>query len=679
MIIYRSSKAGFIEDTRSCAIVDKLLKNFEATEGRRASPGEERAWQSSLQYVANALDDRALPEDAGVAVEYQIPSCSKRVDVLLSGYDEAARPNLVVIELKQWSETAATDEDGILAAPRYSNFLARGPHPSYQAWSYAELLRSFNAACALSENDECEYHPAAATEAPHPENRADAPVRVKPCAYLHNHVREGAEANVLNPCYHDYLEAAPVFLAGPSEQARLKTFLKRFITKGDAGKTIERVENGAIRPSKALADSIAGMIRGNREFILIDEQKTIYEHVLSLALKASQKPAVSAEGTPERRIVIVKGGPGTGKSVVAVNLLAALTARQVLACYVSKNAAPRSVYAAKLTGTLKKTVISNLFKGSDWACELSPEHYGTFGCILVDEAHRLREKSGLFSNKGENQIRELIRAGRVTVFFIDDDQQIHVQDIGSVASIRAAAEAEGVPPEAIETFELPSQFRCGGSDGYLAWLDRILGIRDTANRTLEGTGYDFRVYDSATELREALLQEKAKGPGHEARLLAGYCWEWKSKKSPDPEHTPDIVLDDGRFAIPWNLNKDGSLWLLKDTDLEQAGCIHTSQGLEMPYVGVIIGPDLYVRNGEVLTNLSGRAKGDQSVRGLKTMQKKDPVKANTIASRIIRDTYRVLMTRGLKGCFIYSPDSETRDWFRHQIGKLSSANERIDT
>lgn len=175
MIIYKSSKAEFIEDTRSCAIVEKLTANFERSEGRRASPGEERAWQSSLQYVANALDDGAIPDDAGVAVEYQIPSCAKRVDVLLSGYDAASRPNLVVIELKQWSDTAATDEDGILAAPRYGSALVRGPHPSYQAWSYAELLRSFNAACAASSKE-----------------AGNAAVHVEPCAYLHNHAPQGA-------------------------------------------------------------------------------------------------------------------------------------------------------------------------------------------------------------------------------------------------------------------------------------------------------------------------------------------------------------------------------------------------------------------------------------------------------------------------------------------------------
>lgn len=291
MIIYKSNKAGFIEDTRNCSIVEKLQRNFAEREGRRASPGEERAWQSSLQYVANALD-------------------------------EASNPNLVVIELKQWSESVVTDEDGILAAPRHGAALTPGPHPSYQAWSYAELLRNFNTECA-------------------PSSERSA-VQVRPCAYLHNYSPKGAEHNVLDPRYAEYLNAAPVFLGGPSEQKHLKSFLKRFLVKGDRGRTIEIVENGEIRPSKALADSIAGMIRGNREFVLIDEQKTIFEHVRSLVLQRSKLD-------PKKRVVIVKGGPGTGKSVVAVNLLAALTAKQKLCCYVSKNAAPRAVYSAKLS------------------------------------------------------------------------------------------------------------------------------------------------------------------------------------------------------------------------------------------------------------------------------------------------------------------------------------------
>lgn len=648
MIIYKSNKAGFIEDTRNCSIVETLQVSFAEREGRRVSPSEERAWQSSLQYVANAMDDDALPEDAGVAVEYQIPSCSKRIDVLLSGYDEASRPNLVVIELKQWSKTAATDEDGILAAPRYGAALARGPHPSYQAWSYAELLRNFNSECA-----------------PSFERSA---IQVSPCAYLHNHPSAGAEKNVLDPRYSKYLNAAPVFLAGPSEQKHLKSFLTRFIVKGDRGRTIEIVENGEIRPSKALADAVAGMIRGNREFVLVDEQKTIFEHVLSLVLRRSKIE-------PGKRVVIVRGGPGTGKSVLAINLLAAFTAKQKYCCYVSKNAAPRAVYSAKLAGTFKKNVISSLFLGTDWAYKLSREEHNLYSCILVDEAHRLREKSGVFGNRGKNQIRELMQAGLVTVFFVDDEQRVHVKDIGSVASIREEAMKLGAE---VEEFELPSQFRCGGSDGYLAWLDRVLGIRETANRTLDGTGYDFRVYDSATELREALLWEQAKGPDHEARLLAGYCWNWISQKESNPALKPDFVLDDGKFALPWNLKKDGNLWLLKDTKIQAVGCIHTSQGLEVPYVGVIIGKDLYVRSGEVVTDLSGRAKTDQSVKGLKGMAKKEPRKAKEIAAQIIRNTYRVLMTRGLKGCFIYSPDEETREWFRSQICRPTGFSDNRD-
>ena len=532
MIIYRSDKKGFIEDTRSCAIVEKLMTNFRAAEGRHASPGEERAWQSSLQYVANAVDCESVPSDAGVAIEYQIPSCAKRVDVLLSGFDAENRPNLVVIELKQWSETAATDEDGILAAPRYGAALARGPHPSYQAWSYAELLRGFNTACAV---EPAEQH--AASRAPQ-----HAGIAIAPCAYLHNHSAKGAEQTVRDPRYEPYLKAAPVFLAGPKEQKKLREFLSRFITTGDAGQIIERVEMGEIRPSKALADAVSSMLRGNREFVLVDEQKTVYEHVLSLVKhKAKSKNADlevrEAAAGIDRQVVIVRGGPGTGKSVVAVNLLAALTEKRILTCYVSKNAAPRTVYAAKLAGTktLKKTVISNLFKGSDWAWDVPPEAYGAFGCLLVDEAHRLREKSGIFGNKGENQIRELIRAARVSVFFMMTSSAFTSKISVPSPPFAKPRRSKGRPSKN-SNFRASSAARAptATSRGLTACSGsaRPRTVRSKARITT------FRVYDSAASLYDALQTENARGAGHEARLLAGYCWPWISKKCGRPRVDP---------------------------------------------------------------------------------------------------------------------------------------------
>lgn len=633
MIIYKNTKSGFIRSTRESAIFDEIRRSYRDHIGRRPSESEVRSWESSLQFMANVLDDRSLPDNASVAVEFQIPSSSKRIDVLLSGLTDDGRPSLVVVELKQWSSSEATNMDGILRAERYGGHNIDGPHPSYQAWSYAELLRGFNASCE-------EAHP--------------GHVAVHPCAYLHNHPVHKAEANIRSPFYANYLSAAPVFLAGPNEQKKLRTFIAKHIQKGDDGAVVDLVESGTIRPSKELAKEIGNLLKGNPAFVLVDEQKTVFEHIKKLALEPSRPGA--------KHVVIVKGGPGTGKSVVAVNLLAALTNRQLLAVYVSKNAAPRQIYEAELTGSFHKKRISNLFKGADWAWE-APEN--VFRCIIVDEAHRLREKSGLFGNLGESQIMELIRAGEVTVFFIDDAQRITTKDVGSVTEIRKQAELLGVP---VDILTLPSQFRCGGSDGYLSWVDNLLNIRETAVATLNDIAYDVRVFDSATAMVEELRRINSHFDGNGARVVAGYCWNWISKKNPE---ALDIVLDKGAFAMNWNLSEVGGKWLAMDRSITQVGCIHTVQGLEIPYIGVIIGPDLIVRDGIVVTDYRKRAKTDASIKGLKSMAKQDPAKAQALGDEIIRNTYRVLLTRGMRGCFLYSEDPETRQWLRSKIGRCS--------
>ncbi len=639
MIIYRNTKQAFISDVRSSSIVDELTESFRRIQGSRPAESEVRAWSNSLQFVANALDENELPSDAGVAVEYRIPATAKRVDVLLSGYDGSRRPNLVVVELKQWSKSTATSKDGILLANRFGGSETEGVHPSYQAWSYAELLRGFNAAIEKES------------------------IEINPCAYLHNHAADPLRQSILNPCYDEYLKASPVFLKGPAEQKRLQRFIEAHIRFGDGSRLIEEVEKGEIRPTKELADAVCSMMEGNAEFTLIDEQKLVYESVLALAL-AQPKP-------DEKHVVLVHGGPGTGKSVVAVNLLAELVSRHRLnACYVTKNAAPRQVYSQKLIdfgaarrkdkkGALK-ALAKGLFKSSDWAWEAKENAYR---CLLIDEAHRLRQKSGLYQNLGENQIRELIHAAEVSVFFIDDAQQVTTKDFGSSQNILTEATDAGA---VIHEFSLPSQFRCGGSDGYIAWIDHTLGIRETANQTLDGIPYDFRVFDRAADMRDALLERQSRGLP--ARIVAGYCWKWNSSKpGAQPEHR-DIELDGGTFAFDWNLKDDGGLWLVRDEGLERVGCIHTCQGLEVPYVGVIIGPDLVIRNGMPVTDYRQRASSDKSLQGIKTLAKTNSEEAQKIADRIIKNTYRVLMTRGTKGCFVYSPDEETREWLRRKAG-----------
>jgi DUF2075 family protein/SOS-response transcriptional repressor LexA len=622
MIIYLATKTEFKSDILSNRIEEKILASFQGVLGSSVGERELAAWRNSLPYMDRVLDDPDIPHDTGVAIEYNIPQTGKRIDMILTGTNHDRQRTAVIVELKQWQKAAATRKDAIV-----STFVGGRErevnHPSYQAWSYAMLIEDFNESVRLD------------------------PIHLRPCAYLHN-CESGSVIHA--PFYAEYTKAAPAFLK--DDALKLRAFIKAHVKYGDKGETMYRIRDGKIRPSKSLADHIASMIQGNREFYLIDEQKLVYETALALA---------TASNSENKNVLIVNGGPGTGKTVVAINLLVELTNRDLATKYVTKNSAPRAVYEAKLTRTLKKSRISNLFVGSG-AFTDTPAN--SFGGLIVDEAHRLNEKSGLFSNLGENQIKELIDASTFTVFFLDEDQRIHWKDIGEQSQIREWAEFLGAT---VTEMDLVSQFRCNGSDGYLAWVDRVLQVRETANTTLEGSNYEFKVCATATELKE--LIERRNRVSNSARMVAGYCWDWITKKN-DPSGY-DIQLDGGAFKVKWNLNEDGALWILKPDSVREIGCIHTCQGLELDYVGVIIGPDLVVRNGKVITDAAKRSSGDSSIKGYKGLLKTNPAAAHEKADLIIKNTYRTLMTRGTKGCYVYSVDSETNLYLQTQgVGAL---------
>lgn len=617
MIVYSATKGEFTADVLQNSVEKKILASFVREMGHATGKQEIASWRNSMMYMNNIVSDPEIPDDAGVAIEYKIPQTSKRIDFILTGLNAENRDVAVLVELKQWSEAELTDLDGMVRT-FVGGSTRETSHPSYQVWSYAALLEDFNS--SVQDND----------------------ISLHPCAYLHNYEPDDV---ITNDFYKEYTDKAPVFLR--PDAMKLREFIKRFVKYGDKNGVLYQIENGRIRPSKQLADSMASMLKGNQEFVLIDEQKLVYETALKLAGEATDEV---------KNVLIVQGGPGTGKSVVAVNLLVELTNRKQVVQYVTRNSAPRKVYEAKLTGKLSRSRISNMFTSSGSFVNLEPN---TFDSLIVDEAHRLNAKSGLYANLGENQIKELISAAKFSVFFVDEDQRVTLSDIGEVAAIRRWAESMGAQ---VTELELTSQFRCNGSDGYLAWLDNVLNIRATANVDLDELDYDFKVVDTPTELHHIILGKNQ--PNNKSRMVAGYCWKWPSAKDPNAY---DIEIGD--YKARWNLKDDGQAWIIKPNSASEVGCIHTCQGLELDYVGVIIGPDLVVRDGKIITDATKRASSDRSVSGYKRMLKENPLQALAVGDMIIKNTYRTLMTRGMKGCYIYCTDPETQEYFRQALQK----------
>lgn len=613
MLAYLATKDQFLIDAPT--IEDKVRSEVRHKLGHNVGESEYASWRNSLgNAMYHALNTSEIPGDSGVAIEYRVNGRAFRIDFMLSGKNNSGKESLVIIELKQWTDIEFSD-----LSEHVRTYVGGGikdkPHPSYQAWSYLSHLKMYN------------------------EYIYETGVEVNACAYLHN----CNDQTVVNASrYEEVLREVPVFIKGQGSE--LRSMISSNIKEGTGTGLLERIDEAVIRPSQQLADAVGSMLKGHDEFVLLDEQKTTLEKIVK---------ATNDSLTGQKRVLIINGGPGTGKSVISINALARLTGQRLNARYVTPNAAPRAVFESKLKKIFAKADLRSLFSGSGSFTETSAE---SFDALIVDEAHRLKMKSGMFKNLGENQVKEIIKSAHTSVFFIDEAQKVTWSDVGEISMIEEQA---GLAGAIVERMELTSQFRCGGSDDYMAWLDETLGVHADTAHYFSLDKFDFQIFDSPVELHN-VIKEKNK-INNKSRVVAGYCWDWISQKKPE---LSDITINEFGYRATWNLTSDGSEWIISPKSVEEVGCIHTCQGLEVDYIGVIIGRDLIAIDGILKTDPSARAKTDKSLAGYKKELKEDPVSAGIKADEIIRNTYRTLMSRGMKGCYVYFVDPMTAEHFK---------------
>lgn len=621
MLVYHGTKKDFIDAVVNGTIADTIHeKLLEA--GIPDGESQYDSYQNSMPYMQMVLNDNAVDDDVDVAIEYQIPLTSRRVDFIVAGSNDLNENNLVIIELKQWQHVVKTEKNNVVGLETYTGGAIREVvHPCQQAYSYAKLMANFNG------------------------DIREKNIGLYPCAYLHNY-HSALRSDLTGPQYDEMIKEAPLFLKQDGVKLR-EHILKRVKHKSKLD-LFEIVNNGKLKPSKALQDAVGSVLNGNEEFTLVMEQEVAFQNIMAIAAQLALRPN-------EKHVVIVKGGPGTGKSVIAINLLAKLIESNYSALYTTKNGAPRYAFSKSMTkGNYSLDFLRGLFVGSGFFYD---KQANCLDFVLADEAHRLKLKSGYHSNLGENQIKEIINAARVSVFFLDEDQIVTTQDKGSFEEIRKWVDYFRKQGNKInlhygKNLELVSQFRCGGSDGYMAFLDDLLMIRSTANKVFD-IDYDIEVFDSPSKMREALRPLNA---NNKARMIAGYCYEWVTKDKTYIEGLFDINIGD--FHAKWNF--DTNKFAVDKNSFEQVGCIHSTQGLEFDYVGIIIGKDLIFRRGKVLTNKDAVAKSDGSS-GVR--------RSNDLAlcDKIIRNTYRTLLSRGQKGCFVYCEDEELREYLEERI------------
>ena len=617
MLAYLASKAQFLSDAH--IIEDLVRDSVKENLGIGVSQNEYASWRNSLgNGMSHIIASPEIPDDAGIAIEYQINKLKNRIDFIVSGKDAQGEESIVIVELKQW-----TDIDYSELPEHVNTFVGQKKrdvvHPSYQARSYASLLEMYN------------------------EYVYETPVNVTSCAYLHN----CPELEVVNDSrYEEALRNTPVFIKG--QKSEIVSLIASQIKTGDGVELLRKIDAAPTRPSLQLAEAVSRMLQGKEAFVLIDDQKTVLESIVKAANDG-------LDG--KKQVLIVRGGPGTGKSVVAINALSRLMGQRLIARYVTPNAAPRAVFEVNLKGAFKGGEIKELFSGSG---SFTGIEESDFDILIVDEAHRLKLRTQ-YSKGGDNQIREVIHAAKTSVFFIDEAQKVTWKDIGEVSEIEKFAKSMNAE---VKHLELKSQFRCNGSDGYMTWIDEVLGVIADEETTYPESSYDFKIFTNPSELYKEIRSKNE--INNKSRMLAGYCWDWVSKNNPKLD---DITFPEFDFSAKWNLESRGSAWIIDPNSIEDIGCIHTSQGLELDYVGVIVGPDFKIEGGELVSDPEGRASTDVSLHGYKKEMKEDPISAGAKADQIIRNTYRTLMTRGMKGCYIYCTDPEVAKYFQDRLSR----------
>lgn len=627
-IIYSESQEVFYEEVLRNQVAPKMREATEKYGSAYISDSEYRSWQNSPRAVKNLLELSGI-KGTFVTFEYLVPYTQKRIDCLLYGRDAYDKGYVVHIELKQWDSVRATNIEGNFIETYTGRPNNRVPHPSQQVKGYHDYLSGFVRVFEYNE------------------------LGLFGCAYCHNYEWRGDEG-LYDPIYHDIIKEHPVYAGNQIDDLAEK--LREYLSKGNGLEVFNKFMLSPINPSRKLMESASNIVANKSDFTLIDEQIVARNTIIDKIRNARR--------SGEKSVILIKGGPGTGKTVIALHVLSEIAADDY----------NRSVFFATKSKPLLEGIKNRLGRGNNARLlftnlnQYIPSRVDedSVDVLIIDEAHRIgKTPNSQFTKSYDRtdlaQVETLIRAAKTSVFFIDDKQVIRSLEIGNTELIKGFARKYNCT---IEEEELVSQFRCNGSNNYLDWVEKVLDndIDDDEPPALDGS-FNFRVMDSPQELYNSLVNMNQR-EGVTARLTAGFCWDWSKTLDENGELVKDVKI--GGFAMPWETHGDigrppeGYVkwyeWAYLPEGIKQVGCIYTAQGFEFDYIGVIIGDDLK------FNPLTNQLETDISAT-------RDPVlrRGRDKFDGYVRNIYRVLMTRGLKGCYVYCTDKATSSYFKRMI------------
>jgi uncharacterized protein len=620
MRLYDGSISEFREDVTYNSLAEKLASAYKDHYRHGASKGEIGSWQQSFNFLKNSFEVAGL-SDQKIIIEYELPYSSRRIDVLLFGRSTAGEEGIVLVELKQWSNDGVTDSEAEgNVKVRFAPGIKEVPHPSWQVEGYHFDLQDFL----------------------HVFQDKPAPV-LSSCAYCHNYARLKEPRVLFSPKFQSGLKKFPIFTKEDVEA--LGKYIQDRIASGPGAEVFNRFLRSTVRPSKKLLEHTGEMINQRQIFTLIDDQIAAFNAIMHRAKRLAK--------SQQKAVVIVKGGPGTGKSVIALEVMGGLLRMRKTVIHATGSSA--------FTNTLRKIVgtrAKGLFKFFNSFIDAAEN---AFDVLIADEAHRIRETSNNMYTPREKkaktpQIDELLKIARLCVFFIDEKQIVRPNEVGSIELIRDAAEKYGVKKEEIAEFELQTQFRCSGSDAYLQWLDNALGVRPSESPRFDKK-MEFRIFDNPGSMMEQVRTRNSEKK-NSARIAAGFCWRW-SKPNPDGSLVKDVVIGD--FQMPWEKKDAFWKWATDDSGMEQVGTVYTAQGFEFDYIAVIFGNDLVYDFESAAWKAMPERSHDTQVK------RNNPKLLEHLAS-----VYRVLLSRAHKGVYVYFMDKDTEKYIRSCMEPASS-------
>ena len=615
---FRVSAAGLVSSPMEQKFAEIVADHVRATTGWWPSKSEQKSWQRSLPVLAQDLMEAGLGA-VEMLIEYQLPLTSRRADVVLAGIDRRTGGDAyVVVELKQWSRAELyEDSERIVLVEGMHRLLE---HPLLQVKGYCDYICDFVASLRGNES------------------------AVRGVAYLHNAVDLDVED------LFDLAATERTRLFTKSRRGAFLNYLQDQFSPDQGAGAADRLLASAARPSKQLMKLAASEIKDRDQFVLLDEQQLAFELVMHVVEKARHADA--------KEIVVVTGGPGSGKSVIALSLLGELNRQGYSALHATGS--------RSFTQTMRQYVgkgsprVKDMFK---YFNSFMDARRNDIEVLICDEAHRMRETSVNRFTKaalrtGRPQIDELIAAARVPVFLLDEHQVVKPGEVGTVEAIKSHASSLGFP---VHHVQLADQFRCGGSLAYERWVLRLLGLEAGDPEPWTGDGhFEVELAESPWEMENILRGKLAEG--YSARMSAGYCWPW-SNPDRDGRLVSDVRIGD--WAMPWNVKGDRSvgeappsaLWATMPGGFDQVGCVYTAQGFEYDWSGVIIGPDLIARDGRTVAVREANKDPEFKKRSVTDLQ----------YEQHIRNIYKVLLTRGMVGTVIYAVDPQTRDFLAKLI------------